>query len=430
MNRLGIELGPHVIRAALIGARAAGIRTAPHNRALEIQWDPEQPDESIHALGEQVGTPRRIAVAVDLPLLITKRVKLPALSASERRDILRVEPDRFFAIRSDGIVPAVRADDDLVFAASETRLGSWITALERIAPVDLVEPAPQSLARALTRASIRDAVVLIDQTPSGLTLIEIVDGRIRRARRLFADIAAAVAALRSDPAHPAPAVVYASPESEGGSLTLASLIGDTTLKSLPTMAGLPGPFLTAYGAVLGLDVDVDAAATLISPTQHRTIQGRRHRVLGLAVLALAASLVFALLSMDASRARATRELDASLTALRQRAQPALALSAELDSLARRQHAIRAIETQRPDPLEVLLALTHRLPPGAFIRGIRTAGPEWQVDGYAPNAANVLSALGAAPQLKDVRFLSAMNRVEFRNQPYESFALAFRFASTP
>lgn len=49
---------------------------------------------------------RRISVAVALPLLVTKRVKLPALSVSERRNILMLESDRFFADRSHGFVRA------------------------------------------------------------------------------------------------------------------------------------------------------------------------------------------------------------------------------------------------------------------------------------------------------------------------------------
>jgi hypothetical protein len=429
VTRLGVELGPHAIRAVLVGARLAGWRSPPHNRALDVEWDPQHPEDAIQALQEQVGTPRRIAVAVDLPLLITKRVKLPAVSAAERRDILRVEPDRFFAVRSDGIVPAVRIDDDLVFAANEARLGSWTAALERIAPVDLVEPTPHALARVLARDSITDAVVLLDQAPSGLSLIEIVGGRVARARRLFGDLDAA-ATLAGDWARSAPRAVYASLSTDDRTQVLRSLLGDIPLQPLPAMAGVPSAFLAAYGATLGIGLDLDVAGTLISPKQSRAIQGRRHRALGVAALAAAAALVFALLSLDAARARATRELDASLVTLRQQAQPALALAAELESLTRRQQAIRSIEAQRPDPLQVLLALTRGLPPGAFIRGIRGTGPDWQVDGYAPNAANVLTALGTASELKDVHFLSAMSRLEFRNQPYESFALAFRFVSAP
>ena len=112
MARLGVELGTRTIRAVRLEGWPR-----PRTRAVEIAWDRESPDEAVQALGQHLGAARRIAVAVDLPLLLTKRVKLPALPAAERRRILRLEPERFFAVRADEIVPAVRADEDLVFAA-------------------------------------------------------------------------------------------------------------------------------------------------------------------------------------------------------------------------------------------------------------------------------------------------------------------------
>lgn len=81
-------------------------------------------------------------------------------------------------------------------------------------------------------------------------------------------------------------------------------------------------------------------------------------------------------------------------------------------------------------LSVLLALSRQLPAGAFVRGIRGSGSEWQLDGYAPNASSVIARLGAAPEFKGVHFLSAMNHAQVGHQSYESFALAFRFVSAP
>src|SRR5205823_12405420 len=112
--RLGVELGPRAIRAVRVeGWPRRG------TRVVEIEWDPDSPDEAVGTLAEHLGAVRRIAVAVDLPLLFIKRVKLPALPAAERRNILRLEPERFFAVRSEDLVSAVR-DDDLVFAVKET----------------------------------------------------------------------------------------------------------------------------------------------------------------------------------------------------------------------------------------------------------------------------------------------------------------------
>src|SRR5580693_5325662 len=155
MARVGLQLGAHRARAVLLTGW-------PRSRvqAIEVPFDPEHPEEAVNALRPLVGTPGRIAVAIDLHLLRTKRVALPALSSAERRNILRLEPDRFFAVRGDELVPAVRADDGLVFAAAAPALARWVEAIERIAPVELVEPTPVALARALATASIADTLVL------------------------------------------------------------------------------------------------------------------------------------------------------------------------------------------------------------------------------------------------------------------------------
>jgi len=428
MARLGVELGPRAIR----GVRVSGWPTA-RARAMEVEWDRDHPEEAVRTLVEGLGAPRRIAVAVDLRLLITKRVKLPALSASERRNILRLEPERFFAVRGEAIVPAVSPDSDLVFAAPEAPLASWVTALERIAPVDLVEPAPLALTRALHGAGLSGGVILLDGPPDGFSLIGFRDGRILRARRVFGDLDEVAAALRADPALSAPttpAVIHVSLTPEDRVRQLGSLLSGVSLQPLPGLPTVPGPFMSAYGAALGVDGAGDFASTLISPEHGRTIRGRRRRALALAGTACAGALVFAILSADAARARATRELGARLVTLRQRAAPALALEGQLARLARRSEEIRTIEAERPDPLRVLLALSRQLPPGAFIGGLRSEGPEWQIDGYGPNAASVLTTLGGSPAFRDVHFLSAMNRAQLRNQQYESFALAFRFAAAP
>jgi Tfp pilus assembly protein PilN len=424
MARLGVELATHTIR----GVRLEGW-PRPRPRAVEIAWDRDEPDEAVQALGQHLGPARRLAVAVDLPLLFTKRVKLPPLPAAERRRILRLEPERFFAVRADDIVPAVRADDDLVFAAREAPLAAWVSALERLAPVDLVEPAPLALARALACAPtpLADGVALFDGRGDGVGLVELRGGRVTRARRLYGDVADAAAALSDDGA---PATLYLSGWSEERAAALAALLPGVTLQPLPPVPNLAEPFLAAYGAALAVGTEPDFASTLVSPELGRVIRARHRRELGLAVAACVAAVVFALTSVDAWRARATRELGAGLQALRERAAPALALQARLETMAQQAAAIRQIEVERLDPLRVLLALSRQLPPGAYVRGIRVSGTDWQVDGYAPNAARLIAGLGAAPGFKEVHFLSATNRAEVGDRTYESFALAFRYAPAP
>jgi Tfp pilus assembly protein PilN len=389
--KLGIELGAHAIRAVRIEGWPRA-HTRARTRVLEIEGNLDHLDDAVQALRDDFGPARAVALAIDLPLIRVKRIALPALSADERRNILSLEPERFFAVRSEPLVPAVRADDSLVFAAGEAALTSWIAAFERLGPVTVVEPGPVALARALAHASITEAVVLLDRGDAGRGVIEIQNGRVINARRLFG--------------------------------------GEATGEPVPVIGEVPSPFETAYGAALAIDREPPVAETLLPAKQARAVRGRRRRALALAGAACAAAVVFALASLDAERAAATRALDADIARLKNSAAPAMALQTKLATLERRSQAIREIETERPNPLRVFLAMSERLPAGAFIRGIRGSGADWQVDGYAPSAATVITNLGAGHDFQDVHFLSAMNRAQVGNQSYESFSLAFRYAPTP
>src|SRR5207247_11407670 len=180
MARLGIELGARTLR----GVRLEGwYRTRA--RTVEIEWDREHPAEAVAALRQHLGPAPRIALALDLPLLFTKQVKLPALGPAGKRSILRLEPERFFAVRAEDIVPAVRGDDDLVFAAKEGSLAEWVAALEQLGPVDLIEPGDVALARELARVGRKAAGKVIDAERGGVGVVGISDGRIFAYRRLI-----------------------------------------------------------------------------------------------------------------------------------------------------------------------------------------------------------------------------------------------------
>src|SRR5256885_10010179 len=56
-------------------------------------------------------------------------------------------------------------------------------ALQELGPVDVIEPGPVALARALARAQLTAAVVLLDGQGDGVGGVEIRDGRVTRARR-------------------------------------------------------------------------------------------------------------------------------------------------------------------------------------------------------------------------------------------------------
>jgi len=425
MARLGVELGARALR----GVRLEGW-FRPRARVVEVECDPANPAEAVEALRQHLGPARRIAVALDVPLLFMKRVKLPPLGEPEKRNILRLEPERFFPVRAEEIVPAVRGDDDFVFAAKETPLATWVAALEELGPVDMVEPGPLALARALARVQVTSAVVLLDGQADGIGVVEIREGRVTCARRVFGSLDDAAAALVENGAASGGGPIYLTPWNEDGARVLGTLLPEAIVQPLPAVADVVGAFLPAYGAALGIGTKPNIPETLISPELGARITARWWRQLGLAVAAGVAALVFALASADTWRARASRELDANLQSLQQRAAPALTLQNQLQTLDREAQAIRQSERERPDPLGVLLALSNHLPAGAYLRAIRWSGGDWQIDGYAPNASRLVAQLGAAPEFKEVRFLSATTRGALGDRTYESFALAFRYAPAP
>jgi Tfp pilus assembly protein PilN len=418
---LGVELDTHTIR----GIRVTGGR-AGSARALEVPWDPDHPAEGVHALREGLGRARRVAVAVRLPWLFAKRVKLPPLAPAERRRVLRLEPQRFFPVRLDDLVVAVGAGD-LVYAAREAPIAAWASALEELGPIHVIEPGPIALARALGRGGITDGVAVLDDAEHGVGVIDIRNGDVDAARRLYGSLAEAAPTLATTGASPTQ-TIYLAPWEEERGRALAARLPERTVSPLPGIRDIPAAFLSAYGAALRASHTV--GHTLLPDELEARLRARRRRGLLIAAGACAASVIFAFSSVDAWRARAVRDVDARVETLKAQAAPVLVLQSELAALKRRSDAIAQIETQRPDPLRVLLALSEHVPAGAHLRSVGLSGANWQIDGYAPQAAEVTQALGRAPEFRDVHFLSATNRARIGDLTYESFSVAFRFIPTP
>jgi len=418
-SRLGIELGARAIRAVRLDGWAGSRRTA---RVAEVEWDGSDPQEAVRELRAHLGPANAVGVAVDLSLLFVKQVKLPPVSAADKANIIRVEPERFFPVRAEDLVPATRAQDDLVFAAREAPLTGWVAALEALGTVDRVEPGPVALSRALARADITAGTALID----GQEVIELREGRVARARRVYgelADTAAAVAATNE-------ATVYVVPWDEQRVAALRALLPETRVAPMPTAGGVPALFLSAYGAALGADNEDEVDSVLHSVELQARIARRRRRAVTVASAICAAALFIAILSIGGWRARVKHRLDGDLQTLNAQATPALALQTQLATMQREAAAVGRIESDRPDPMKVLLALSQRLPRGASIRTINAAGAEWRLEGFAPNAAQLLGLLAAAPNFHDVRFLSATNRAVVGTRTYENFALALRYTPAP
>jgi len=423
-THLGVELGPTSLRAVGLSSWRRS-----SSRAIEIAWDPERPAEAFAALSGHFGRVGHVAAAVDLRLLHVKRLRLPDVSTSERRRILAMEPERFLPVRGAELVFAVRQQQDLVFAAPEALVALWLEGLRGLGPVERIEPAPFALARALSRLKTRDALVLRSGQGGGVELTEIKDGRLARTRRLFGEIGDAAEEVPSSGDNGADGrSLYLAPWDETQARIVTDRCPGYKVEPAPAPPNLDAAFLAAYGAALG-DGE-DWRETLLTPELESEIGRRRRTRLGLGIAAFVVAVVFAIASLDAYRERAERALDARITALQEQASEALALQARAETLGGELRALSEIQAEKPDPLNGLLDLTRRLPAGTWIRSVRVADGEWQLDGYARDAAALIPTLEADPRFEDVRFLAATSRAQLGSETYENFSLALRTVRAP
>lgn len=414
----GVELGPELIRAVRLDRWG---RSGP--RTFEQHWDPANPAEAFHSLHESMGKIGRLAVTVDLSFLFAKQVRLPSLSAAEKRRILTLEPERFFPVRAEDLVLAVRGEDNLVFAARAAELTGWLEILETIAPIVLVEAGPVSLARALRQADPGAATIMLEEKLEGIGIASVEDGRVRRLRR-----------VRGEPSDLSASV--AASDEGSGRLYFRPLNGNhgwrppgaPNASELPSVAGIAPPYLVAYGAALGLGADVGEA--MLPAELSRRILGRRRRSLVRGGVGFTLALALAWLSIDGYRARTLHKLDVEISRVKDRAEAVLALQQQADSFSRKAGLVSAMEAQRLDLVGGLAALTRRLPAGAYLAALRSTGPEWQIDGYARESARLVAGLEADPLFDDVHFLSATSRTQVNGKAYESFSIAFRLVPAP
>ena len=229
--RVGLELTGEYIRAVTVAAW----RSTPLE-SFTMRWDPRVPAEAVVVLRKNLGDVSTIAIAVGVEFLQVKHVKLPPVGNDERRNMLLLEPDRFFPIESEEIVVSVSADSDLVFAADASVVESWVAAFERWAPVSSVEPAPRSVVRALAKGGVTDGLFALPAAAGEYGIVEMAGGALRSGRR----IAGAIPVSAVPP---------------------------------PTKLGVTEEYLTAFGAALGLNSDPDAM--LVSNAAHARIKRRR-----------------------------------------------------------------------------------------------------------------------------------------------------------
>ena len=422
---LGVELTATSIRSVCLeGWRTHTVRTA------EAEWNPSDPAQGMSALVDEFGRVTRVAVAIDLSLLLAKRLKLPPVPASEKRRIVSLEPDRFFAVRGGEELTVVARDQDtLAFAVNEEQLAAWLSALEILGPLDYVEPAPIALTRALSEAGVRDAKVVIDRGEAGCVIVDIAHGALEDARRVQGTALQFVTAL-SESGHDGRTMppIYFEPWDPQRAADLMRQRESLEIRPLPPLPGIDPRSLVAYGAALGAGSPLQDA--LVPETGARQMQVRRNRPRYVAAAACLAALAFALWSADFARARTERHLDTQLQALADRSSGALALQAEQQRMSREEGVLARAERDRPQQLATLLAVTQRLPEDAHVVMLRAVGANWQLDGVAGNAARLIPILEGHEGLDSVRFLEATRRVEGGGRIRENFSLALHAVRAP
>lgn len=403
MSVLGLELGPATLRAVRIDG--------DEPRTFETDWDPEVPAPALAAVVESLGRARTVAATIDTSLLRVRRLQLPPLPPAERRRALALESDRYFAV-TEPLAFSLAGADGLVFAVARERLEAWLEALDDLGPLSRVEPAAVSLARALadTGSTAFDVLRPVD---GGLEWCRVEEGRLVDARRVFGDADTAVAELEVRDE----GTVYLDPRWEGEvPKALESAIA-------PKRRGVPSRFLAAYGAALRPEEGWDEG--FVTEPFQRALTRRVNRRRAGAVAALAAAVVFAVLSWGAYRDRVEARIDARIATLREAVAPVVALEEDVAGLQRSLAALQQIEESRVDVLRALAALTDRIPPDTWVRTIQVADNEWQIQGTGSDAAALIPALEADPMFEDVRFASATRRVQIENSTYDDFAVAFR-----
>ena len=162
---------------------------------------------------------------------------------------------------------------------------------------------------------------------------------------------------------------------------------------------------------------------LFPPEEMQAI--RRQRIVSVvrASINVALALAFAVAAIDRSRMRVVEAEAAELASLSANAEGPASIRSRLAQLDLESEAAASARSAHSDPVAVLAAISRRLPHDAVAMSVRADGDEWQVDGTATKAADIVPALDADPKLDNVRFLSASSRFNEGNRTYETFSVA-------
>lgn len=377
---LGVEIGSTRLRAVVLRGRGT---PAVFDRPFTL----ERIDEIVAELAALVGDVSGIGLAIGLAHLHVKQVALPPVTHGARRQMLSVEPERWFAVPG-GASTAIALDvsGTIALAADGALVESCVRAFAVLAPVQRVEAAPMAMVRALQANAITTAAMPLDAGPGEQGRIEVVNGALQSVRRMRA--------VDGEP------------------------FADISVDS----SRVDAAFLTAFGASIALDGGTDAM--LLTPAlEQRFFAHRRRRVITWASAA-AVAICTAGWSFGVSRDRLLQALQAEVASARNGAVEGTAAFSRVVTLDRELAAITATAAARSDVLAALAAVGAKLPVEAVAQRIRIVGTEWQVEGNAVTASAVLAALAAEPRFQNVRFLAPSNRFRDGTTERETFAIAF------
>ena len=377
---IGIEIGAGHLKAVVRRGR----------RALQTYEQPFSADDlpgAVVELQAQVGDVAGIGLAIGLAHLHVKQVKLPPVPHLARRQMLMMEPERWFAVRS-GAPTAIALDTTGVIAlgADGAFVDACVEAFAAWAPVQRVEASPMALARALIAAGQGTGIATLDAGPGEVGLVQLDAGVLRSVRRVRA----------------------------------TDLTGE--LPAMLTLPDLDGAFAVAHGAARSFDGAIDAM--LLTPSIEREfVSAQRRRFTNWSVAAMAA-VGLMVWSVSVSRSRLLDTLTSEVAAARDAATEGNASVARALTIDRELAAITTTTSDRADALASLAALGARLPVEAVAQRVRMVGNEWQVEGNATTASAVLAAFAAEPGFEKVRFLAPSNRFRDGADDRETFAIAF------
>jgi hypothetical protein len=375
----GVEIGADTVRV-VVRSRNGSVQTG------ERPFDRERIDDIVDELSTTMGDVRGIGLAVGLAHLHVKHVTLPPAPHASQRQMIVVEPERWFAAAQRGqTAVALTANGEVALAADGALVEECVRAFATWGPVRRIDAAPLALARALSKAGTPTVRASLSAGAHEIGMVDLADGQVRSVRR----------ARAGDFELPAPT---------------------------PPVTGLDPSFSAAWGA--SLDFDGDVHEMLLTPALERQFLGERRRRIGVWCMAAAAALTAAVWSAGVARDRALDATNEAVSLARTKAQRGTALASSALNIDRELAAVALTTTSRPDVPRAFAALGSRLPIDAVAQRVRMTGTEWQVEGNARTASAVLSALAVESSFANVRFLAPSTRFRDGTAERETFSIAF------